>query len=422
MTLSGRTLTLAALTSASLILAGCSSDGQDTDTATSAAAGSSATAAAEGHDHEYGDGSGTEVDSPQPRLVATYDGGLLTLDAITLEVLEDTDLAGFNRVNTAGDGRHAFVSTGNTFRLFDSGAWTEPHGDHTHSFTGAPGLSDLSFTGDKPGHVVVNGGKTVLFSDGDGKIQIFETTDLLKGENPTPEIIEAEEAHHGVAVALGNGELVHSVGDSEERTGAVALDSSRTEIARTDECTGIHGEAGARGDALAFGCADGAIIYKDGAFTKVSSPDAEGALGTLAGHADSPVVLSSYSLGEGDPTSVALVNTETAEITVVDLGTSYTFRSLARGPEGEALVLGTDGSLHVIDPDTGSVSSYDAVDAWTAPEAWQDPRPTLFVLNDRAYVTDPANTRVSAIDLSNGNVLATGELPHEINELTGVTG
>ena len=107
---------------------------------------------------------------------------------------------------------------------------------------------------------------------------------------------------------------------------------------------------------------------------------------------------------------------------MVDLGTSYTFRSLARGPEGEALVLGTDGSLHVIDPDTGSVSSYDAVDAWTAPEAWQDPRPTLFVLNDRAYVTDPANTRVSAIDLANGNVLATGELPHEINELTGITG
>ena len=28
-------------------------------------------------------------------------------------------------------------------------------------------------------------------------------------------------------------------------------------------------------------------------------------------------------------------------IRLVDIGTSYTFRSLARGPEGEALVLGT---------------------------------------------------------------------------------
>ncbi|MEK8227420.1 hypothetical protein NKG05_16925 [Oerskovia sp. M15] len=29
------------------------------------------------------------------------------------------------------------------------------------------------------------------------------------------------------------------------------------------------------------------------------------------------------------------------------------------------------------------------IDAWTEPDDWQAPRPTLFVLDHTAYVTDP---------------------------------
>lgn len=133
-------LLIAAVSTASILLASCGTD-SSADTAT---ASSSATASSEAHDHDgheaEGSSTAVEVSSPQARIVTTYDGGIITLDANTLEVLDDTELAGFNRLNSAGDGRHVFVSTGGGFQLFDTGAWTEPHGDHTHSYTATPQL------------------------------------------------------------------------------------------------------------------------------------------------------------------------------------------------------------------------------------------------------------------------------------------
>ncbi len=74
----------------------------------------------------------------------------------------------------------------------------------------------------------------------------------------------------------------------------------------------------------------------------------------------------------------------------MDLGTSYSFRSLGRGPHGEALVLGTDGALHVIDPTTAVSKKHPGAGPWEEPLDWQQPRPTLFVNGHTAYVTDPA--------------------------------
>ena len=59
------------------------------------------------------------------------------------------------------------------------------------------------------------------------------------------------------------------------------------------------------------------------------------------------------------PTRVSLIDTRDASLRLVDLGTSYSFRSLGRGPEGEALVLGTDGALHVLDPESGNAPRHD---------------------------------------------------------------
>jgi hypothetical protein len=107
----------------------------------------------------------------------------------------------------------------------------------------------------------------------------------------------------------------------------------------------------------------------------------------------------------------------------VDLGASYSFRSLGRGPAGEALVLGTDGALHVIDPATGQVTAaISVVGAWAEPDAWQDPRPTLFVQGSTAYVTEPATSRIHAVDLKSGKIIKSADLDHVPNELTGVTG
>ncbi|MCY1230249.1 hypothetical protein D9M72_426550 [compost metagenome] len=189
----------------------------------------------------------------------------------------------------------------------------------------------------------------------------------------------------------------------------------------------MHGEAVAGPEAVVVGCEDGMLIYRDGRISKVASPDAYGRMGNQAGSPKSPVVLGDYKVVKDAalerPTRVSLVNTETGALRLVELGTSYSFRSLGRGPAGEALVLGTDGALRVIDPLTGSITStIPVVDAWEESETWQDPRPTLFVQGSTAYITEPASSAIHAVDLSSGKVAKSAELAHVPNELTGVSG
>ena len=176
-----------------------------------------------------------------------------------------------------------------------------------------------------------------------------------------------------------------------------------------------------------MGCENGMLIYRDGGISKVASPDAYGRMGNQAGSPESPVVLGDYKVDrEAElerPTRVSLVNTDTGSLRLVELGASYSFRSLGRGPEGEALVLGTDGALRIIDPLTGNITStVPVVEAWEESETWQDPRPTLFVQGSTAYVTEPARRVIHAVDLASGSVRKSAELPHVPNELTGVSG
>ena len=283
----------------------------------------------------------------------------MVVDAMTLEVLGEFAAEGFPRLNPAGDGRHLFVTEGESLRLLDAGTWSEPHGNHDHSYTTAPRLSDLRVDGSHPGHVVPHAGSTALYVDGDGRVDIIDPTrlDVSAGKIEIKRTHEVEEAHHGVALTLADGSLLETVGTPESRSGARVVGADGTETARTEECPGVHGEAVAADEVVVLGCQDGLIVYRDGDFSKISSPDPSGAAGTLAGSALSTVMLGDYKVDEdAEPEQVSLLDTATDELRLVDLGTSYTFRSLARGPQGEALVLGTDGAVHVIDPESGEVT------------------------------------------------------------------
>lgn len=386
-----RRAALPVLLSAGLLLTAC---GTDDDTASEAGA-------------ETSDETGVSVNEP---IVTTFDGGLYVLDGQTLEVVQDIELEGFNRLNPAGDERHVFVSTSEGFQVLDA--------------VGAE-QTDTVFSADTPGHVVRHAGRTVLFADGTGEVTAFDTDALGEGMPEDLDTYTTEEAHHGVAVELENGELLVTLGDEEERVGAVVLDEDREEVARSEECPGVHGETTAQGEAVVIGCEDGVLTYQDGEFTKVDSEDDYGRIGNQAGSEDSPVVLGDYKTDPDAelerPEQVALVDTADASMTLVDLPASYTFRSLGRGPNGEALVLGTDGALHVIDPETAEITdSVELMDEWEEPLEWQQPRPSLFVRGGTAYVTDTATDQVHAVDLASGEVTASVTLAETPNELSGV--
>ncbi|GHC79372.1 hypothetical protein GCM10007079_17440 [Nocardiopsis terrae] len=370
------------------------------------ACGSGDDAATEAGSEQSGETAGP-VNEP---IVTTYDGGLHILDGQTLEVVEDVELEGFNRINPAGDDRHVLVSTSEGFQVLDA--------------AGAE-LTDTVFAAEAPGHVVRHADRTVLFADGTGEVTAFDTGALGDGVPEDLDVYTTEEAHHGVAVELSGGELLVTLGDEEERVGALVLDGDREEIARNEQCPGVHGESTAEGGTVVIGCEDGVLIYQDGEFTKVDSEDDYGRIGNQAGSDSSPIVLGDYKTDPDAelerPERIALVDTTDASLSLVDLPSSYTFRSLGRGPDGEALVLGTDGALHVIDPEAGEITeSIELMESWEEPLEWQQPRPALFVRGGTAYVTDTATDQVHAVDLASGEVTGSVTLEETPNELSGV--
>nr|WP_308010417.1 zinc metallochaperone AztD [Blastococcus sp. LR1] len=356
----------------------------------------------------------------------TYDGGVQVLDASTLEVLSDESLDGFLRLNAAGDGRHFLVSAQGGFHVLDGGAWAEGHDDHAHYYTAESELTDVVLPAEEPGHVVGHAGRTALFDDGTGDITVFDSEDVADPDRHSRELTTPS-VHHGVAVELSDGSLLVSEGTEDARTGVRVLDAAGSELAASDDCPGVHGEAVAAEDTAVVGCEDGVLIYRDGALTKVTSPDPYGRIGNQAGSPASSVVLGDYKSDPDAeterPTRVSLIDTETATLRLVDLPSSYWYRSLGRGENGEALVLGTDGSLHVIDPVAGTVvDSIPVIAPWDLSEDWQDPHPQLVVVGGTAYVTEPASTSVHAVDVTAGRVTASGRLDVTPNELAGVTG
>ncbi|RPF20570.1 zinc metallochaperone AztD [Myceligenerans xiligouense] len=367
----------------------------------------------------------TESQSRTARIAVTYDGGVKVLDALSLEEVGDIPLDGFNRLNPAGDERHLMVSTTGGFQVLDLGTWAAAHGDHAHYRTADPALTDVTYPATEPGHVVVHEGRTALFDDGTGQISVLDADHVADGEVARAETLPTP--HHGVAVELGDDTLVVSEGTEDERTGIRVLDADGEEIAASDECPGVHGEAMAADEAVLIGCEDGAILVRDGEITKVDAPDSYGRIGNQAGSEESPVVLGDYKVDRDAelerPERVSLIDTRSGELTLVDLPSSYTFRSLARGDDGEALILGTDGRVHVIDPEKGKLTdSIEVIDAWEEPLEWQEPRPAILALDGSVYVTDPANDAIHAVDVETGEVWKSAQLGVAANEIAGVMG
>jgi outer membrane protein assembly factor BamB len=361
-----------------------------------------------------------------PRVAVTYDGGVLVLDAQSLEPVGDIELEGFNRLNPAGDERHLMVSTAGQFQALDLGTWADAHGDHSHYWTTEPSLTDVAYDAAEPGHVVVHEGRTALFDDGTGLVRVLDSEHVADADAAAREYTTPS-AHHGVAVELTDDTLVVSEGNEDARTGIRVLDGDDKEIAASDECPGVHGEAVAADEAVVIGCEDGAVVYADGEITKVEAPDAYGRIGNQAGTEASPIVLGDYKTDKDAelerPTRISLIDTRNGELELVELPSSYTFRSLARGDDGEALVLGTDGQVHVIDPESAKVTkSIPVIDEWEEPIEWQEPRPAILALDGSVYVTDPATDSIHAVDVETGEVWESAEIGVTPNELSGVTG
>ncbi|MFC8682141.1 zinc metallochaperone AztD [Microbacterium ureisolvens] len=357
-----------------------------------------------------------------PRIAVSYEGGIVVLDGESLGTVADLESEEFTRLNPSGDGRHVLVTMSEGFQVLDTAAGSTDEAE----------LTDLVFAADTPGHVVRHGGKTILYADGTSDTTIFDTDALLAadGELPETETIPGVEAHHGVSVVLEDGTFLTTVGGADGRTGISAQDASGTAIATSDACPGVHGEGTAAGEAVVFGCENGALLYRDGEILKLDAPDQPyGRMGNAYVSETSPLVVGDY---KSDPDAegyllgaVTVIDTEAGTLEVVDLpeGVEYTFRDIARGPEDLAYILAADGSIHVFDPATAEiVDAYPVVEPWESPAEWQDPHPAIVVAGDIAYVTEPAANAIHAVDLTSGEIVSTATLDVTPNEIAVAAG
>lgn len=422
----------ASLAALALVLSACAQEAGSNPSAgsgTDDAEGSASSATAQGPVNEAQRESRTEVASIAPRVVLSHDGGLVTVDAETGEVVHDENLSGFLRLNNAGDGQHIMVTAGDEFQVYNSGIDAQGHGDHFHYYESDPGLSGIRFKAPHAGHVVVHHGLTNLFADGDGSIQTF-TSEHLKDGQPRTETSSTDAAHHGVALELADGTLLTTQGTEETRD-TVQVKNGEEVIAETTDCPGVHGEATAApneaGDVVVLGCENGPVIYRDGAFHKVTVDQDFVRNGNLAGTETSPIVLGDMKTDPASeqehPTQVALIDSQEDSLSTVELGSSYWFRSLARGPEGEALVLTYDGELNVIDEQTGEITAeIPVIEPWQEKAEWQQPGPILKAAGSMAYVTDAEHQKLVVVDLQAGEVVNEINLQVAPVEMAVVTG
>ncbi|MDQ0744537.1 outer membrane protein assembly factor BamB [Clavibacter sp. B3I6] len=355
------------------------------------------------------------------RVAVSYEGGILVLDGQSLETVSDFDSEEFTRLNPAGDDRRVMVTMSDGFQVLDTAAGSADEAE----------LTDTVFEADTPGHVVRHAGKTILYADGTSDTTVFDTAALASADGlPETETIAGVEAHHGVSIVLEDGTFLTTVGNADGRNGVEARDASGAVIAQTDQCPGVHGEGTASGEAVVFGCEDGAILYTDGGFTKLQAPDQPyGRMGNAYVSETSPIVVGDYKT---DPdaegyllNAVTLIDTEAKALRVVDLpeGVGYTFRDVARGPDDKAYILASDGAIHVLDPATGELTdAFPVVDAWESPVEWQDPHPAIVVADGIGYVTEPATKEIHAVDLATGDVLSSTTLEVTPNEMAVAAG
>lgn len=381
-----------------------------------------------------------EGSTPSSRIALSYDGGIMIVDGREMKLIKSLPQEGFLRLNPSGDNRHITVADGSSYKILDAGSWEQPHGDHSHLYTADPTLSSLEFAADHTGHVITHHQKTAMFADGTGTFEVYNPAELTGENQRTAEQLKTSKVtlpqpHHGFAIPLGADHYLVAQGSEEKRTGAAVVDQHGKKLAENNQCPGVHGEAVAQDETITVGCEDGVLIYRDGTFTKIDNPeDPYSRSGNMAGSEKSEIVLADYKTDPDAelerPEQFALINTAEKTRTKVQLpdGVSYTFRSLARGPQGEALLLTTDGKLRYFDQHTGKeLGSVDLMGPWKESETWQDPRPAIWVTGETAYITDPSTKKLMAVSLKNlqkgqAEKFAELELPETPNEISGVSG
>ena len=368
-------------------------------------------------------------------------GGRLALfdsDASALKFLNLDDAQVLTSMSIDGGSPSLYASPDNRYAIaiqreddrvsfFDSGLYTEDHGDHLHDYAETPSALSLTLNDHKPTHYTAGDSYGVVFFDGgaaaSSKVSVF--SDATLGNNAILASLDLENNMHGVAKLI-DGHLFVTYRDSAitDTTLPAAveryhLDGSSFEFEERYEeaCPRLHGAA-ANAHSLGFGCSDGVLVidlHETGyPATKLANPESlgEGArIGTLVGNHDVEelVGIAGNRLFVIDPES----KTATYRELQIDEGVGRLTQGFTT--HGEVFyVLGDDGDLRLFDP-ADSWALLNTVPLIDAPTDGDTLATAVSAAQERLFVLH--NQTVIEVDTSTGQIVRTITLDFEASSI-----
>ncbi|MBX7444985.1 MULTISPECIES: hypothetical protein [unclassified Arthrobacter] len=344
-------------------------------------------------------------ENPEPQA------GLLTLNAgtgegqlLSLLTEEASDAGTYGPVTAAQvDGRYALLTTAAGVQVFDTGAWTVDHGEHRHYYSAPPGPVGTLAVPDA-GAVAGDGKSIAVFSPSGGYASVYRHKDLDAGS--VAEAFRITTSPHSGMVVPYAGHFIASVagssagssaGDPAAAGGVEVRDASDAVVLGRQDCAGLAGHAYVRAGVV-FACADGALLVTgdDGAFAAEKIPYPDGGAGlppaTSLGHRPGSNELAGPAGGSG------IWHLDVAKRTWTYLPTPVPAVAAAAVGDGKrVLAAGVDGSVLALNTATGGVTARAAL---LAPAFARHPQ--LRIDTSRAYVSEPARSRVHEIDYADG--------------------
>lgn len=330
--------------------------------------------------------------------------GLLTLDRktgdaqlLSLLTEETVEAGSFGPIDSvARDGRYAFLTTGAGVEVFDTGAWTVPHGDHSHYYSSDPkavGTIDLP----DAGAVAGDGENVAVFSHAGGYASIYTHDDLDVGEIKESGRITTN-AHDGVVVPF-EGHFVASVSaGGPEASGVEVRNGADGTVLAEAGCPGLSAHARTR-VGVVFACTDGALLITedDGSIeaAHIAYPEeAPAEPATVLAHRPG----SNELAGPAGESGLWHLNVSERRWTFLKTPVPALTAS-AVGDGKRVLAVGVDGSLLVLDPTTGSLLARAAI---LEPLPDDAAEPQLEIDTARAYVSDPTTSTIHEVDYRDG--------------------
>jgi len=358
--------------------------------------------------HGYVEGA-TEMQEHQLRLV-TLDsaGGLTAFDPATEQSIELASTTDVTHLST--DGRYAYLAsaTSGSLRIIDTGAWTVPHGDHSHYYLAEPRdvgvIDDAAESGDA--RVSSSVEYTAAFFPASGTTVVLDREAL--GTSTVTELGRISGSPHaGVAIPLGDFILVSTA------TGTAGVSSVRvtqpdgTETELSAECVDLSDGAITRVGVI-FACRDGALLATLTETGTVSFDRIPYPAGTAPGD-----IATSFAARPDRPSVAAvagdrgawLLNTRALEWSLVPTDEPL-LRATAVGDSGDTIVgVAASGSIVVLDK-AGVVATTDPVLADDLSGGELPPGIRVEVDIARAYVNSPSAGVVYEIDYADGARIA----------------